>query len=104
MMIFDAAQSLDWTNAVQTGGTVGLLILVVFCLLTRRIVPGWTYDAMEKERDYYRDLANRGTDIAARQMNVAEVLTDRLGQSEALEREARLMMRREVLRRDSDDQ
>jgi hypothetical protein len=102
MLILDAS-GLDWATGAQTGGTIGVLVLLVVAILTRKIVPGWTYDAMEKDRDYYRELAAHGTEIAARQMTVAEVLADRMERRDEEEREARLHARRTLLRREGED-
>lgn len=47
-------------------------------MLTRRIVPGWVYDSMVEERNYYRELAHKGTDLADRQMTIAEELYSKI--------------------------
>lgn len=107
MILTEPSGQLDWTNAVQTGGVVGLLLLVVFCLLTKRIVPGWTYEAMERDRDYYRELANKGTEIADRQMNLAEGLAERLDRADHEKRlrdeAAALYARSSIMRREKED-
>jgi hypothetical protein len=81
-----------WINYIQSGGIIGVLVVLTVALLTRRIVPGWTYDAMERDRDYYRDVAHKGVELADRQVKVAEVLADRAG---LLETRAAVLTRRE---------
>lgn len=43
-----------WLAPVLLGGVT---------LMLRLWVPGWAYDAMVEERDFYRDLAHNGTSI-----------------------------------------
>lgn len=64
---------------IQAGGVIGMFVLLTWAFLTRRIVPGWTYDSMETDRNYFRDLAHKGTEIADRQMTVAEALYEKVG-------------------------
>lgn len=87
---------------MQTGGTIGVLTLIVVGLLRQWIVPGWTYAAMEKDRDYYREIANRSVALADRQTTVAEVLTEQLASTERWHRDDRLQARADVLRREGE--
>ena len=77
-----------WIDFVSSGGVIGIFVLLCWLVLKRKLVPGWTYDAMEADRDYYRDLAHKGTDLATRQMDIAEALMERL--ETRSERDARL--------------
>lgn len=69
----------DWLAYVQSGGVVGVFLALTWGLLTKRIVMGWTYTDMVEERNYYRDLAHKGTEIADRQTTVAEAMLERVG-------------------------
>jgi hypothetical protein len=77
-----------------------VLTLLILGILRQWIVPGWTYSAMEKDRDYYRQIANQSLLLADRQTSVAEVLTQRLEQERRDSRSDRLAAREDVLRRD----
>lgn len=77
-----------WVQDIQTSGVIGMFLLLAFGLLTKRLVMGWTYDAMVAERDYYRNIAYKTTDIADRQVSAAE---------EMLRRMDTLVLRSEVL-------
>lgn len=68
-----------WISYIQTGGVIGMFMVLTWALLSRKIVMGWTYDAMEQERNYYRELAHKGTEIADRQMSMAEAMFARMG-------------------------
>jgi hypothetical protein len=72
----------DWTNYVQTGGTIGVLTAAIIGILRQWIVPGWTYQAMVRDRDYYREIANQSILLADRQTTVAETLTEHLTRSD----------------------
>lgn len=91
----------NWTNYIQTGGVVGVLSLLVAGILREWLVPGWTYRAMVKDRDYYRDIAHRSITLADRQTTVAEVLTDHLVTADR--REERLQAKADAMRRDERD-
>jgi hypothetical protein len=77
-----------WLGYLQSGGVMGMFLVLTWGLLKRKIVMGWTYDRMEAERDLYRDLAFKSTDTAERQVATAE---------EMLRRMDRLALRGEVL-------
>lgn len=68
----------DWLQYIQSGGVIGMFIVLFYALLTRKLVMGWTYDAMVSERDYYRGIAYKTTDISDRQVKVAEEMVSRL--------------------------
>ena len=67
-----------WVDYIQSGGVLGVFIIMAYALLTRRVVMGWTYDAMVAERDYYRGIAYKTTDIADRQVTTAEEMLKRM--------------------------
>ena len=102
MHIILAGEITGWDSYLQTGGMVGLMAIVIVSFLTQMIVPGWTYKKMERERDYYRDIANQSLTLAERQTTIAETLTHRV---EELNRAQRLAAsRRTLLRRDDTDE
>lgn len=78
-MIFATEAPTTILDYIQAAGVIGMFVLLTWAFLTRRIVPGWTYDSMETDRNYFRDLAHKGTEIADRQMTVAEALYERVG-------------------------
>lgn len=85
----------DWTSYVQTGGTIGVLTTAIIGILRQWIVPGWTYQAMVKDRDYYREIANQSIILADRQTTVAETLTQHLTNRSLSDRSDRERQRRE---------
>lgn len=82
----------DWTKLAQSGGVVGMFIILTWAILTQKLVPGWVFTAMERDRDYYRDIAHKGVELADRQIAIAETLADRAG---LLETREQLLSRRE---------
>jgi hypothetical protein len=68
----------DLWQIVQTGGTVGVLVLVVWLLLTGRMVPGQSYTAMvaEKDRQIQKsdEREERSTALSERTIAVAEAM------------------------------
>ena len=89
MLAADSTPVTDWVQWLQSGGVIGLFCILAWALLRRKLVMGWTYDAMVAERDYYRSIAYKTTDIADRQVNTAE---------EMLRRMDTMALRSEVLR------
>ena len=79
LAVADPGITINWISFIQTGGVIGMFVILTWALLRRKIVMGWTYDAMEQERDYYRELAHRRTELADRQMDMAEALFQRVG-------------------------
>ena len=71
LSVFQAtnAELPGWLQDVQTAGVIGMFVMLFFCLLTKRLVMGWTYDAMVTERDYYRGIAYKTTELADRQVS-----------------------------------
>ena len=60
-------EGLEWVSALADRlGVVLLLILAAVGGLRRWWVYGWSYDVLAQERDYWRDLALAGTDLASR--------------------------------------
>lgn len=49
---------------VQTGGTVGLLVLILIGGLRRWWVPGWAYDEMRHDRDQWKTIALRTLQVS----------------------------------------
>lgn len=93
MWILQASDPVSsWIDTLQSAGVLGLFVILSFAALTRRIVPGWAYDSMERDRDYYREIAHKGVELADRQIKVAEVLADRAG---ILDSRAAVLSRRE---------
>lgn len=68
---------IDWLDLVSRAGVVGLFVLFTWAVLTKRLVPGWSYVSMETDRNYYRDLAEKGTAMAERQLDLAERIVER---------------------------
>lgn len=68
----------DWLQYIQSGGVIAMFIILFYALLTRKVVMGWTYDQMVGERDYYRNIAYKTTDIADRQVHTAEEMMKRM--------------------------
>ena len=80
LSVFQAtnAELPGWLQDVQTAGVIGMFVMLFFCLLTKRLVMGWTYDAMVTERDYYRGIAYKTTELADRQVSTAEEMLKRM--------------------------
>lgn len=88
----------DLLGYLQSGGVIGMFVVLTWSLVTRRVVMGWTYDAMVQERDYYREIAHKGIELADRQVTVAEALAERAG---ILDNRAALISQREAGRIDN---
>lgn len=52
-------------------GSTGLLLVAVWGFLTGRVVPRWVYEEKSQEADEWRRLAQRGTDLADRSLDLA---------------------------------
>lgn len=78
LLATDAAPSPSWLQYIQSGGVIGMFVVLMYALLTRKLVMGWTYDRMEAERDLYRNIAFRTNDLAERQVNTAEEMLKRM--------------------------
>jgi hypothetical protein len=59
-----AATEIDLIQLIRDGGIVVETLLILWAILTRRLVPGWAYsDAVERESKWEK-LALEGTTIA----------------------------------------
>lgn len=64
MGLVSTTSSIDLIQLVRDGGIVVETLLIVWAILTRRLVPGWAYkEATEREAKWER-LALQGTEIA----------------------------------------
>ena len=62
--MISAATELDLLNILDQGGAYVVILVVVWALLTKKLVPGWAYRDLEARSDRYEQLALRGTQIA----------------------------------------
>lgn len=69
---------LDFFRYIQTGGVVAVLLVLIWAILTRRLVPGWALSDCEKREAEWRELALSGAGILERQTGVLEAAADRL--------------------------
>lgn len=67
-----------WLSYIQSGGVIGMFCVLAWALASRKIVMGWTYDKMESERDFYRNISYKTTEIADRQVQAAEEMLRRM--------------------------
>lgn len=82
----------DVFRYIQTGGVVAVLLVLIWAILTKRLVPGWTYvqlgddcnrrvaEAGEREREW-RDIALHGTGLLERQQSVVERAAETIARS-----------------------
>lgn len=54
----------DPVTIVQTGGVVGVLLVILWGGVRKWWVFGWRYTELEKERDEWKALALRSTNLA----------------------------------------
>lgn len=66
-----------WLDIIGTGGGVGSLVLLVWLLLTKKLVPGWYAERLEQRNDHLEMLLERGLKVADRVTYLAE--RDKLG-------------------------
>jgi hypothetical protein len=62
-VIFESS-ALDPAGAIQTGGVVAVLLTILVTGLKRMWVPGWRYQEVLKERDEWKEIALRSTNLA----------------------------------------
>lgn len=62
-MIFTTTE-IDVLQILDKGGAYLIVLVGVYCLLTKKLVPGWAYRDLEARADRYEQLALRGTQIA----------------------------------------
>jgi hypothetical protein len=95
--LFAAGSEGQWVDIIERGGVIGMFVLLTWAVLTKRLVPGWAYSAMERDRDLYRDLALKGA-------NVTEHLAERLGIVTGMMEDLRQVLREQTrLRRNADE-
>jgi hypothetical protein len=51
---------------------VAVLLLIIWALLTRRLVPTWVLDASEKREERYRSIAEQTLNTTARTVGTTE--------------------------------
>lgn len=81
-----------WFDYLNKGGVLAVFLIIAYALLSKRIVMGWTYQDMVKERDYYRALAENSTDLTKRSV---QSLGDLVAQRETMD--ALVDLRAEIL-------
>ena len=55
---------IDILNLLDQGGAYLVVLVGIYCLLTKRLVPGWAYKDLEERASRYEQLALRGTQLA----------------------------------------
>jgi len=70
---------IEIAQAVQALGVVFLLIGALFGLYKRWWVPGWTFHAMEADRDFWRSLYLRTYQTADKAITIAAKEADGAG-------------------------
>lgn len=61
---------------ITQGGSVGLLGIVVLLILVGRLVPRATYQALERDRDHWRDAAIKAIGHADQLLPAAQITTE----------------------------
>lgn len=56
----------------QVLGVIGLLVGALFALYKRWVVMGWSFQAVEEDRDFWRDLALGLLKVNDKAISVAE--------------------------------
>lgn len=59
-------------NIPQVLGVIGLLAGALFALYKRWVVMGWSFQAVEQDRDFWRDLALGLLKVNDKAISVAE--------------------------------
>lgn len=54
----------DMLALIQSGGPLGIVVVVLALLLRGDLVPRWAHEDACNERDYWRELALKGTDLS----------------------------------------
>lgn len=67
----------SWLDLLDKGGTVAILVLIIFGGAKGWYVPGWIYKRQEKELDEMKQLARSGTDLAEKSTNLGTVFAQR---------------------------
>jgi hypothetical protein len=62
-------------DVVQKTGTIGILLILMWGGYTQKWVFGWVFVQMREDRDRWRDLALRGTELGTRSVALAQAMT-----------------------------
>lgn len=80
----------SWVDLLDKGGTVAILVLIIFGGARGWYVPGWLYKQLNKELEEMKGLARSGTDLAERSANLGTLLADREREiADAIDRRAK---------------
>lgn len=63
MIVFDASTADSLWNIISHGGALGVLVVVLWAIITGKLVPKPYFDAAVKDRDDWKDIALTGTSI-----------------------------------------
>lgn len=56
----------DLIQTISDAGTLGLMAVIIYGAAKEWWVWGWLYKELRQERNYWRDIALRATDLAAK--------------------------------------
>ncbi|MGH2714795.1 MAG: hypothetical protein ACRDM7_13100 [Thermoleophilaceae bacterium] len=67
--------SMGWADFALRGGAYGLLLIVFWMLVTKRLVFGWAYMELREDRDYWRRIALDGLRVGERAVQLVKETT-----------------------------
>lgn len=59
-----AQTEIEILRLIDEGGAYLIVLVAVWALLTKRLIPGWAYKDLEKRAERYEELALSGTRLA----------------------------------------